>query len=905
MEDFEFLKTVQVSNNIAMVSNYSSHKLNIPYNGYFIVASNYTHLIEHIKIAAKKFNWNPEARFLIVVKLLQDFHLKHVFNTLLEKHVHNTVIIDGSSEGYLYSYNPFANYRCGKHYDEITSYGKCSESHTLNLYPYKYVTGLRNCTLNVFVPHWPPYTIVPDNRNKTWNALSYGIEIYFLHLIGKRLGFTLNITLAEDKYESFSTVSLDMEAVGHLKMLQDNQIDIALGGLVLVPSRAAAFKYVYDLLPYDDELKFVVKKAHLVSLTTNPAREPQILTETDILRHKLKPCFSEITRNYYQESSQLTDIDNGTIPECNTIPGSIQKTRDEHQELLTCITDILDQYFAENFELTVVNIHSHEDDLLKTIHSTTNFALITRIPTQRMLIPNIGYLISSEDVVDFLEHFHYLTQERTWNPHARFLIVIKLLEKLHLQLIFNELLIRRVHNVIIVNGTEHAHLYTYNPYENYACGFYYKGVTHYGQCSTTTDNLYPNKLATGLKNCNFRALLAHRPPNSIDPTKINYKKTLLGIEEYVITILSELEHFTVTFNYSFDGDSYSRVAPNMTAIGHMALLQNKEFDIAFGGLLISTSRADGFSYLHGHYDYANELLFVVKKASLVPTWKYIYLEFQPMVWVLLLIAMIIYSIILIILLDSKDKTKVVLRLLENLILHGRDLRSRLSVVSVKCILITWVMSTYLINTFYQSSLFSLTIYPSSEYQISNEGDLIKYDVQPCMAPIIRDYIVNEMDPNSKEVYSRVEGCQNSTESLRTILSSTENYYTFVARITYLFNKPDYMSTWGEPLIYRFQKPFIKYLYGYFFHKGFPITQSLQVNTLRLRENGLTDKISNEHYHQQRLKNKKRFTEKPPTANLVVPWGLLITGFIISTVVFVVELLIKHSKGVKRVILRFK
>lgn len=576
-----------------------------------------------------------------------------------------------------------------------------------------------------------------------------------------------------------------------------------------------------------------------------------------------------------------------------------------HQELQVCIINILNQYFYQHFEVTVFNVEYHEDDLLKAIHSTINFTLVSRLPIQRMVIPNIGYLIFSRDASVFLEFFHCLTEEQTWNPRARFLIVIKSLENNQLRSIFNELLKQRVYNVILVNGTEHADLYTYNPYDNYACGFYYDNVAHYGQCSQANNDLYPNKLVTELRNCSFRALLTHRPPYSIDPTKINYEKTLLGIEEYIITLLSELQHFTVTFNYSYNGELYSRVAPNMTALGPIARLQNKEFDVVFGGLQIVTSRAEGFSYLYGYYDYANDLLIMVKKASLVPSWKYIYLEFQPEVWVLLLIALIVYSILIIIQVKSKDKTKVVLRLLENLVLHGRESRTNHSAVSVKCLLSTWVISTYLINTFYQSSLFSLTIRPSYEYQISNEVDFFKYNVQPCIPTVIRNFIGDEMDPNRAEVYSRIEGCHNSTESLHTIISLNENYYTLVPRTTYLLIEADYINKWGESLIHSFEKPFMKYLYGYFFQKGFPITQSLKVDALRIRESGLPDKICNDHYHQQRLINKRRYTEKPTVANFVIPWALLMTGFVISLIVFVVELLIKHLNSINIVIYRLK
>lgn len=118
----------------------------------------------------------------------------------------------------------------------------------------KYVSEIHNCTFTIAISHWPPYTKFPAGDNDTSTRYSYGVEPYLLRLIGEMAGFSWNIVLDKESKLVYPTVSADLKAVGTLNLLQNNKADVTLGGLILVPSRAAAFTYVYDLLPYANEI---------------------------------------------------------------------------------------------------------------------------------------------------------------------------------------------------------------------------------------------------------------------------------------------------------------------------------------------------------------------------------------------------------------------------------------------------------------------------------------------------------------------------------------------------------------------------------------------------------------------------------------------------------------------------
>ncbi|CAB3247433.1 unnamed protein product [Arctia plantaginis] len=816
-DENDLLKEIHLKLHFSLITRKVTQPMFVPNLGYVVYSPDVDTFSSLFQDLTREPPWNPYARFLIIIELLLETELRQVFDVLLRQRVNDALLVNGTEEGQLYTYNPFDNYACGRYYDTVISYGLCSET-THNLYPNKLVNGLKNCTFRGSHTHIPPYSIEPS-QNEYPNKLP-GIEQYVLKTVSESDEFKIDFNT---HYNSsiFSRVAPNMTATGPIAMLQTNETDVMFGSMMLRNSYARAFTSVIGYDDYVDEFTFA----------------------------------------------------------------------EDNQKLIQCIISVLENYFSEQNELTFVGMQDgNENKLLKTIHTTTNFPLVTRLPDQRMDVPILGYLISAADANDFIKYIQFLISEPAWNPYARFLIVIALLRDADLEIIFDELLRQHVDNVLLVNGTEGAHLYTYNPFDNYACGKYYDNVTSYGQCLLATNNLYPKKLVTGLKNCNFTASLAHQPPFTIDPTKTKHKK-LLGTEEYIIKLLGELEHFTVSFNYNYNGGMFTTVALNMTPLSPMKVLQRNEFDIIFGAIIVGTSRAETFTYMCGYHDYSDELRFAVKSSPFVPLSEYVYLEFELDVWGLLVVTFIVYSIIVSLLLRTKDRGEIMLLLLDNLLLHGRHIRIR---QSVKCVLIMWVLFAYLINTFYQTNLFSFTTHPSLDFQIADEEDIAYYDLTPCVSLELRKFIISETDTFDDDFFMN-KGCQTLGEAMDTV-SSNEDVFTLIPNYFYLYNEAKYSDKWGRPLVYYFEKPYMKLLFGFFFYNGFPVTRSLRLNALRLRENGIIDKSLQDHYYNRRLKQK--FHKKTFQTQFLIPWHVYIPGTMIATLAFILELLMKHMKLTK-------
>ncbi|XP_026732497.1 uncharacterized protein LOC113497235 [Trichoplusia ni] len=566
---------------------------------------------------------------------------------------------------------------------------------------------------------------------------------------------------------------------------------------------------------------------------------------------------------------------------------NIMETRqfDNEHSLVQCVTNILKLYFSEG-KLTYVEMESDDDELLKNIYSSSKFSLVSRRSTFQPHLPNQGYLMTSRDVTAFAKHFKYLLMDPMWNPYTRVLIVIRSLSESDLRNAFDVLLNHHVNNVVIVNGTADAHLYAYNPFDNHACGKYYSDIISYGICSQTEMNLYPEKIGARLKNCTFLASLSHRPPFSIDPARTE-GENLLGTEAYIFKVLMEKEQINFIMNYNYNGDIFSTVAPNMTAIGPMNMLQNNETHVIVGGMMMVAARAAAFSYLGGYHDYNNEIRIIVKTASLIPIWKSVYIEFDITVWMLLFLTLIVYTMILIYVFRDMDKGQLILDLLDNLLSHGRHIRSR---TLVKCLLLVWIWFAYLINTFYQSSLVSLTTDPSKEYQVADDKDLVEYRYEPCFSLALRNFLMSESVTNGSSFPPQRKGCHTTAEAMQTI-TKTKGFYTMVPNYVYLYNMKSFNNKWGESLIYPFEKPYARFLFCFYFYKGFPISKSLRLNARRMRESGLADKSLSDLYFKRSL--KQRFSQKQFEVRFSLPWRVYVIGCAISAITFILELVPKN------------
>ncbi|XP_075974126.1 uncharacterized protein LOC142975270 [Anticarsia gemmatalis] len=560
-------------------------------------------------------------------------------------------------------------------------------------------------------------------------------------------------------------------------------------------------------------------------------------------------------------------------------------------ELVDCITEMVTKFFSPQKVLTYVGNKQDDDEFLEEIHETNSVAMMSRRSSRKLPVQHEGYLISSRNYTAFSSRFPNLAKESTWNPEARFLVVIDSLEYDQLEHVFDALLKKHVINVIVVNGTGDGDLYTYNPFDNYGCGKYYNEIISHGMCSEALKNevdLYPDKYITGVRNCTFNVLIPNSPPYTMFPkNKTDTSSPLAyGMETYFLQLIGEMDGFKIKLSFDESGrDRFPTVTEDMVAGGALQAIQNNEADILLGGRLLVPSRAVAFDYIYDLLPYVDEIRFIVRRAADVPLWKNVYLEFDSTVWMLLLLSLVLYSMIMIILLRVEDKSNVVLKLLDNLLLHSNSIQGH---ATVKIIFIIWVWFAYLINSFYQSGLFSLTTNPAMETQISSEADIISRNLKPCFSEMMGNYYMEATQSNL--TYHAIPGCNASFESLRTVKDSND-YYTIFIYGLYLYNKWDLTDEYGNPQVYSIKKPFSKVIYSMYLYHGFPLVHELRLSALRVREMGLVDKASSDMVYKKFIKHQ--FHNKAYGSRFVIPWCVYIFGCLLATITLVLELLSKQ------------
>lgn len=556
------------------------------------------------------------------------------------------------------------------------------------------------------------------------------------------------------------------------------------------------------------------------------------------------------------------------------------KVPNQHKDLQICISNITKTYFDQYKNLAYIDI-SGDQEIIKTVNSALAVGISLRTSRIGNLEANEGYLITANNINDFTYRFPFVAQEYFWNPYGRFLIVIKHLLKEDITTIFDLLLKLHVINVVVVDEADTS-LYTYNPFENYLCGKSYDRIIDYGKCSKPcTKDLYPNKLVTDLKNCTFRVNCPHWPPFSMDPLKRNVD--IPGIEDFIFNEISDIEQFKVNYSYVVDGEIFTVIQENSLALGPLDSLQKGETDIILGGMLLTQQRAWVFSYICSHLAYADEVKYLVKKATAVSPYRNIYLEFNTIVWIALLFSFVTYFIFFVVVVRPKDSGQVCLKMLAYMILNGTRIKNH----RTRMILISWIWFAYLMNACYQTTLVSITSHPYNSYQPSDVKDIAEYELKPCVSKVVRDFLSIEDLPFSD---SQDENCLKLLDSIHTV-SRSFSKFTVVFNFMYAYNEHSFYDEMGESMIYSFKSPLSKLVYGIYMYKGFPLQERLYKHVLRMRENGLIQQHENRlHWQNNR---KYRFNEKLRKSYFIIPWCVLIPGYAISTAVLVLEIF--HKK----------
>ncbi|CAK1549242.1 unnamed protein product [Leptosia nina] len=544
-----------------------------------------------------------------------------------------------------------------------------------------------------------------------------------------------------------------------------------------------------------------------------------------------------------------------------------------------CVANIIQTYF-EPTQLSV--IQEDGGNILAHIHELFIPVILITTP-QRIPLSHRGYLLIVTSCEDFTSKLIDIRSGVSWKPDVKTLIVFKYIKDTHLPQIFNKLLAYHVINVVVLNGTVSAELYTYNPFENFGCGKRYDRIIKLGDCNSKAD-LFEEKLVTGLQNCTFRALSSNIPLYSIDPA--TDESEFKGMDQFVLQSLGEMEKFHVNFSFETNFDAFSIIHDNMSAVGPMREVQIGNVDIINGAMLLTYERAQAFSFLTGGETFTDYLHVYVAKSKPISNLKMTLSGFNLYTWFALFIVFVIYLLLMYIVMEKGTKQGIILKMIGLLFSQPSHVKGS----RANRIFIFWVFFAYLISCYYQSTLVSLMMDPYRGYQISSWDDIVRYDLQPCVSGSMR--AVTNGTVFAEYGQNKYRACEGRWESVKKV-SDDDSIFTIYLRSLFKYNEYDYYDEFGSPKIHTVESPKAPVLYAIYMYKGFPLRHLLQRHCHRIEETGLLKQ--NFDRLQTDKKKKYQFAVKTIRMNVFIPWYVLVLGVTISTLTFCLEILYHRVK----------
>lgn len=216
-------------------------------NVYVITAEHFQEFYDGMLDLTRDVFWNPRAKFIIQVNNLNDNdEIQEVFKSLMKYRIYDIVLLQTLKEDALiYSYHPFENQNCGKHFDEVITLGTCEEAkHIIDYFPNKIPNDLNNCTIKVVGSDDIPNFISPLSNYTVYGKLVSGLEQYVLDTVAAREGCTIDYNIF-DEDETYGIVLPNKSATGLLHYIDRGKADIAAGGYVLMKNRVELFDYLW------------------------------------------------------------------------------------------------------------------------------------------------------------------------------------------------------------------------------------------------------------------------------------------------------------------------------------------------------------------------------------------------------------------------------------------------------------------------------------------------------------------------------------------------------------------------------------------------------------------------------------------------------------------------------------
>ena len=523
----------------------------------------------------------------------------------------------------------------------------------------------------------------------------------------------------------------------------------------------------------------------------------------------------------------------------------------------------------------------------------------TNAITNGVMIVNV-YIIQIRDLWEIQVILKDLSEDASWNPLAKFLIVSASLQynmAALLQDIVRYLWRYNVTNVamLFVDDMDHNvyNVYTWFPYFNGGCGFD-TSVKLIDSCSfgiTKKGKWFLDKVPHKVNGCRLVVKTTIIPPFVMPPVNNELSN---GLEIQLLNMVAEIANFSLIYLISDVADNVEIGTPSQTNESDFNL-HDKKIDIIIGNVVPDVNTYINFDVVTSYFQ--DSLILCVPHATRKKDWlKVLKLRNVPAIIVCLFLHFSIATVTCALAKFAKNERASYKSFVNTyfnyfMLLLANPLWFPPRTSTIRLLTIIWIVFSLHTQTMYTSELVSsLTRYEYS-YQIKNLQELTKDKYQMYMFPLCKRYL----NMSDETQFMKLSICESADKCL-SHTARDENTVTCAPGLYIRYYMNNFVTPEGDPQLYCFSDNVVSYPIEMLMWKGFPLRERLDELVTRIKMAGFLYKWEKDaldktvaakpHVHQEAMVLKFVHLE-----GVFIIVGIEHT---ISVLVFIIELLYRKK-----------
>ncbi|KAJ9582521.1 hypothetical protein L9F63_003135 [Diploptera punctata] len=527
---------------------------------------------------------------------------------------------------------------------------------------------------------------------------------------------------------------------------------------------------------------------------------------------------------------------------------------------------------------------------------------------------------------DVTQHLNYLETFSAWNSLAKFVVVFAsssgIVSNKVVQQILSDMWKWKILNVVVLvqkrvnaaqkndTGSEIS-LMTWFPYAlPFICDKLQgavvlnswvsqgeKGIFRYNT------SLFPNKISRNLKGCTLRVGTTNfHPFVSLLEAADNYTNfSIDGMDIRTLFCITKYLNMVVKILPNSDTNPWGLKLENGTWTGMSGDLTYNKIDIAVAGW--ADNLRDHLIFGVTKRYFTDMAKWYVPRAKPYPHWLGIIRVFEPNFWAALFLALSISSVFLRLISIKKFRNlaEETVRY-SNILSCISDLWSMIISAPIPVLpqsaifrffFIFWLVYSFVVSTLFQTYVTSLLVDPGIEHQIASVEELIGSNLEFFLMRFLANYVDEQLLEKLflKEILDTPVACLESavkSGNAVTLLSKT-----FIMDSA---NKPEFKNK-VFPL-YGFRENFMEFHLVFVFKKSDPLIEIFDDIILHLVEAGLPAQFMREVTSSNERTSQMYTTEYEEVSifHLLSAFVLITVSWGISILIFLIEILIPHVKG---------